>query len=89
MQLDETNHKRRAKAAELLRANVEASEQKLESWWERLNKNNHNPTVTAATGKDVPNALVCLDEARTLLDGGGITFVSVLQRRDPQQIRPN
>lgn len=70
MQLDETNHKRRAKAAELLRANVEASEQKLESWWERLNKNNHNPTVTAATGKDVPNALICLDEARMLLDGG-------------------
>lgn len=69
MQLDESNQKRHAKLAELLCANVEVSEKRLESWREHLEKNNHNPTVTAATGKNVPNALICLDEARTLLDG--------------------
>lgn len=67
MQLDESNQKR-AKLAELLCANVEVSEKRLESWREHLEKNNHNPTVTAATGKNVPNPLICLDEARTLLD---------------------
>ena len=84
MQSDHSNQKRRrSKVAELLLANVEVSEKKLESWREYLEKNNHNPTVTAAAGMNVPNALICLDEARTLLDGEG----SVLFRSFRDAIR--
>ena len=61
--------KRRAKLADLLRANVEAFEERLKLWRECLEKRNHNPKVRAVTGKDVPNALICLDEVHMLLDG--------------------
>lgn len=68
---------RRTKLAELLSANVEASEKKFESWRERLDKSNHNEKSTGVTGKDVPNALICLDEARVLIDEeGSILFRS-------------
>lgn len=63
-----SDQERRAEIAELLHANVEASKKKLESWKELLEKTNHNPKVAAATCRDVPNALICLDGARTLFD---------------------
>lgn len=40
----------RAKLAELLRANVEASEKKLKLWPVCLEKRNHNPKVRSVTG---------------------------------------
>lgn len=63
-----SKRKRRTKLAELLSANVEASEKQFESWRERLDKGNHNEKFTGVTDKDVPNALICLDEARVLID---------------------
>ena len=39
-----------AKLAELLRANVEASEKRLKLWQVCLEKRNHNPKVRAVTG---------------------------------------
>lgn len=41
----------------------------LESWLPVLDQNKHNSSVAATSpGKDIPNAIVCLDEARTLVD---------------------
>lgn len=41
----------------------------LESWLPVLDQNGHNSSVAATSpGKDIPNAIVCLDEARTLVD---------------------
>ena len=53
----------------------------LESWLPVLNRNGHNSSVKAASPeKNTPNAIVCIDEARTLFDGTeSLLFRSLLE----------
>lgn len=60
------------------------------SWKEVLDEDNHNSTVTANPGKEVPNAVICLDEARTLLDEkGSLLFRSLRDALRKQFARTN
>lgn len=66
-----TREGHRTKLVEILQANVDESQKTLESCRLYLETNNHNPTIAATADRDVPSALICLDEARALLDGEG------------------
>lgn len=65
----------------LLEEYTNQAQKELESWLPVLNRNGHNSSVKAASPeKNTPNAIVCIDEARTLFDGTeSLLFRSLLE----------